>query len=169
MPPGSTDPGNPGTGNGSSVSTEQLAVSLGMSIMSSDAAGVPRLMRSFRPRAGLSGAAPEAAARDHVAALTPLWLRKAPPMALAGTGTQPLRNGATIVKLAQHVNGVLVDRGELRVLMHPDGSLAAVSGSLVAPPASPPQFAAQPGDALDHALDALHGSGRARPAIADVG
>ena len=84
MPPGTVDPGNPGTGNGQSVSTEQLAVSLGMSIMSSDPLGVPRLMRSFRPRAGLSGAAPEVAARDHVAALTPLWLRKAPPMALAG-------------------------------------------------------------------------------------
>ena len=52
-------------------------------------------------------------------------------MPLVAIGTQPLRNGATVVKLAQQVDGVVVDQGELHVLMHRDGSLAAVSGTLL--------------------------------------
>src|SRR6185503_5899782 len=119
QPPGDPDvPGSPDDGKGRPVtSNEQLAVSLGVSIMSSDATGAPRLMRAWKPRASAIGAAPEAAARDHVAALAPLWVQQARPMALAEVGTQRLRNGATFVKLAQQVNGVLVDEGELRVLM----------------------------------------------------
>ncbi|HZJ65217.1 MAG TPA: M36 family metallopeptidase [Kofleriaceae bacterium] len=170
-PPGDPDdPGSPdGGGKGRPVTpTEQLAVSLGVSIMSSDANGAPRLMRAWKPRASALAAAPEAAARDHVAALAPLWVQQATPMALANNGVQRLRNGATFVKLAQQVDGVLVDEGELRVLMHPDGALAAVSGTLL--PAMPaPAFVSSPSEALEHALDQLYGAQRARPAIAEAG
>jgi large repetitive protein len=148
--------------------TEQMAVALGVSIMSSDAQGAPRLLRSFRPRASLAGLAPDAAARDHVAALAPLWVQSAPAMALASSGTQRLRNGASVVKLVQQVDGVVVDQGELRVLLHPDGALAAVSGTLL--PAVPsPAFASSPREALERALDQQHGILRARPAIATLG
>lgn len=164
-PPPPEDPAVPGKGR-PVTPTEQLAVSLGMSIMSSDASGAPRLMRSMKPRASVAGFSPEVAARDHVAALAPLWVQNAHPMALASTGTQQLRNGATVVKLAQQVDGVLVDQGELRVLMHADGALAAVSGTLL-PAVAPPRFASSPREALERALDKQYGSLRARPAIAE--
>jgi len=162
--------GNPPVPDGghTATTTEQTAVSLGMSIMSSDALGAPRLMRSFRPRASVAGMSPEAAARDHVAALAPLWVAQARPMALASTGTQRLRNGATIVKLAQQVDGVPFDQGELHVLMDPNGSLSAVSGTLM-PAVAAPTFVSSPSAALERALDRQHGAQRARPAISVAG
>jgi hypothetical protein len=166
-PSGTGNPGGPG-GGASAPSTEQIAVSLGVSILSSDALGVPRLIQAFRPRAVVAGMAPEAAARDHVAALAPLWVKQAPAMALVSRGTQALRSGATVVKLAQQIGGVVVDQGELHVMLHPDGSLAAVSGSLL-PAVAAPSFASSPGAALDRALDRQFGSARVRPAIADLG
>jgi hypothetical protein len=105
----------------------------------------------------------EAVARDHVAALAPLWVRGAAPMALVHNGTQQLRNGATIVKLAQQVDGVLLDQGEIHVLLHADRSLAAVSGTLL-PATAAPVFVSSARDALGHALDQQFGS--ARPALA---
>ena len=163
---GSSSPEPPG--NGPPMAPEQTAVSLGVSIMSSDASGAPRLMRSFRPRASAIGFAPEAAARDHVAALAPLWVQHARPMALASTGTQQLRNGATVVKLAQQIDGVIVEDGELHVLMYGNGSLAAVSGTLL-PAVAPPRFVSSPRAALERALDQQYGAARARPAIAEAG
>jgi hypothetical protein len=168
-PPGSPGaPSNPGAPSGgrSVTPTEQTAVSLGMSILATDAAGAPRLLRSFRPRPGGAGMTPEAAALDHVAALAPLWVNQAQPMALTATGTQQLRNGATVVKLAQQINGVLVEDGELRVLMQPDGALAAVSGTL-RPAIAAPAFVSAPRDMLDRALDHRFGAARARPAVAE--
>jgi len=147
---------------------EQAAVSAGLSILSSDASGAPRLMQAIRPRASAAGLAPEAAAQDHVAALAPLWVQQARPMPLVHVGTQRLRNGAAIVKLAQQVDDVVVDQGELRVLMHRDGSLAAVSGTLQAAMARP-TFVSSAGEAVERALDQQYGSARPRPAIADGG
>jgi len=147
--------------------TEQTAVQLGMSILSSNAAGAPRLMRALSPRASIAGVAPEQAARDHVAALAPLWVHGALPAALAGHGIQRLRNGGTVVKLAQEIAGVPIHGGELRVMMHPDGSLAAVSGTLV-PQVARPSFVSSPRQALDAALDQLYGFARPRPALSEL-
>jgi hypothetical protein len=143
---------------------EQAATTMGMTIMSSDAAGAPRLMRAIVPRMPAAGLAPADAARDHVTALAPLWIKHAPAMTLADNGTQQLRNGATIVKLVQQVDGVVVHHGELRVMMHADSSLAAVSGTLRAS-APKPSFASTAAQAADRALDQLYGARRARPAI----
>jgi hypothetical protein len=158
-------PADPGPGQPAS-SVDQTATGLGMTVMASDERGVPRLMRAIAPRAGQNGATPDVIARDHVAALATLWVKGATPMPLVSSGTQELRNGATIVKLAQAVDGVLVDQGELRVLLHRDGSLAAVSGTLV-PAAAKPVFASSPREALEHALDHAFGPspGAARPAL----
>jgi large repetitive protein len=162
-------PGTPAPPDDSAGATpEQTAVSLGMSVMSSTAAGAPRLLRAIVPRAAAAGMAPAQAARDHVAALAPLWVRQAPAMALTENGSQQLRNGATVVKLAQQVDGVVVHHGELRVLMHADGSLAAVSGTLL-PAVAKPSFVATPRQALASALDDLFGKGRAQPAITETG
>ncbi|MGH2899763.1 MAG: M36 family metallopeptidase, partial [Solirubrobacteraceae bacterium] len=123
-----------------------------------------RLIRAITPRAGLRGATPEVAARDHVAALAPLWVQRATPMPLTETGTQRLRNGACVVQLAQTVDGVLIDGGDVRVLMHADGSFAAASGTLL-PAATAPVFVSSPRDAVQHALDRQFGSARAQLAI----
>ena len=58
---------------------DQNATSLGVSIMSSDANGAPRLIRAIVPRAVVAGTAPEAAARDHINALASLWVGQARP------------------------------------------------------------------------------------------
>jgi fungalysin metallopeptidase (M36)/PA domain-containing protein len=161
-------PGDPGDPGQPVPSTEQDATALGVSIMSSDAAGAPRLIRAIVPRPSVAGMAPEAAARDHVAALAPLWVRQAHPMDLIDGGTQQLRNGATVVRLAQQVDGVVVTQGELRVLLHADGSFAAVSGTLL-PSTTKPRFVSSPSAALEHALDKQYGAARPRLAITDAG
>ena len=162
--PGASSPG----GARPAAPTDPTAVALGVSVVSRDALGAPRLLRAFHPRAATAGLAPELAAREHVAALAPLWVQQASAMALVDRGTQRLRNGAAVVRLAQQVDGVVVEDGELRVLMHPDGSLAAVSGTLW-PAVAPPAFVASPSAALERALDQLFGSARARPAITQAG
>jgi len=168
-PTNPTDPTNPADPGGDqpATPTDQTAVNLGMTVMAKDASGAPRLMRSLIPRAALAGGAPEQIARDHVAALAPLWGQKAPSMALVGNGTQRLRNGATVVKLAQQIDGIPVHGGELRVMMHPSGALAAVAGTLVGA-VTKPRFASSPSQALDSALDHLYTTTRARPAITEL-
>jgi hypothetical protein len=132
---------------------------MGIAVLSSDVSGAPRLLRSIVPRPSAPGMAPAAAARDHIAALAPLWVRQAQPMALAELGTQQLRNGATLVRLAQQVEGVPVDGAEMRVLMHLDGSLAAVSGTLLPAMTAKPSFVSSPQAAVGRAI--LHQYGRA--------
>ena len=167
-PPSSSEPdpgnpGDPGSGPGpTSISVDQLATNLGVSIMAKDAHGAPRLIRAIVPRAGLPGATAAAVARDHLAALAQLWVKGAP-MDLVETSSQQLRNGATFVQLAQHVNGAVVDGGELRMLLHIDGSFAAVSGTLL-PATTLPAFTSSPREALGHALDQQFGT--TRPALA---
>ena len=158
-----TPPGDPGEVR-PATPAEQTAVTLGMSIMSTNASGAPRLMRAIVPRPGVAGMAPTQAARAHVSALAPLWVQRAQAMSLSDNGTQQLRNGSTVVKLAQHADGVLVHDSELHVMLHPDGSLAAVSGTLL-PATAKPKFVSTPAQALEHALDQVYGKLRARPAI----
>ena len=68
MPP----PVMPSSGKGRPVTAaENLAVSLGVTIMATDGSGAPRLLRSWKPRPVADGMSPEAAARDHV----DMWIR----------------------------------------------------------------------------------------------
>src|SRR3954471_12801245 len=144
-PPGGTTP----PGSSAPVATvDQKATALGMSIMSQDAGG-PRLIRAIVPRVAAPGLAPQAAARDHVAALAPLWGVQASAAPLVETGTQQLRNGATVVLFEQQINGVVVNQGDVRVMMHPDMSLAAVSGTLVVD-AVKPSFVSSASAAVGH-------------------
>jgi hypothetical protein len=110
------------------------------------------------------------AGRPHgsAAALAPLWIRQGQPMALVENGVQSLRNGATVVKLQQHVDGIPVDRGELHVLMYSDGAFAAVSGTLL-PGAVKPSFQSSAVDVVGHALDKQLGAARTRMAIRAAG
>jgi hypothetical protein len=112
--------------------------------------------------------APAAAARDHVAALKELWVAQGQTMDLVDRGTQTLRNGATIVTLAQEVDGIPVNQGEIRVLMHTDGRLAAVAGTLAAA-TTKPNFVSSSREALGHALDKQYGASRPQLAITEAG
>src|SRR6185503_114186 len=165
-----TDPGNPpGDGPGRPVTTnEQTATGMGVSIMSADPSGAPRLIRTIVPRPGGAGMSASAAARDHVAALSQLYVKNAPAMTLVENSTQQLRNGATVAKLDQMVDGVIVNQGGMRVLMHTDGSLAAVSGTLLAATMKP-NFTSSPQLALGHALDKQFGANRPQLAITEAG
>src|SRR4051794_37726221 len=169
-PPGTGDPGdpdNPNPGAPSTISTEQLATALGVSIVSSEPSGAPRLLRTIVPRPSAAGAPAAAAARDHIAALSALWVRDAQPMALADNGAQQLRNGATVVKLVQNIGGVPVHGGELHVLLGSDGGLAAISGTLL-PVAATPTFTSSATDALSHALDVHWGGARPQVTITET-
>ncbi|HSR99675.1 MAG TPA: M36 family metallopeptidase [Kofleriaceae bacterium] len=138
-----------------------------MSIMSHDA-GAPRLMRAIAPRAAAPGLTAQAAAREHVAALAPLWGAQASAAPLVETGAQQLRNGTHVVMFEQRINGVLVDQSDLRVMMYPDKSLAAVSGTLVAD-AVKGVFVSSASAAVEHALDQLHGTPRTPLALTEAG
>jgi hypothetical protein len=161
------DPGDPGQGQ-TVTPTDQKATGLGVSILSSDASGAPRLIRSIVPRAAGAGMTPGAAARDHIAALKELYVGQAQAMDLVDRGTQALRNGATIATLSQEIDGIPVNQGELHVLMHTDGALAAVSGTLVASTMKP-SFVSSPREALGHALDKQYGASRPQVEITDSG
>jgi hypothetical protein len=125
-------------------------------------------MLAIAPRTAAPGMAPAAAARDHLAALAPLWGVQASAAPLVETGTQQLRNGATVALFEQRVNGVVVNQGDVRVMMHPDNSLAAVSGTLVAD-AVKPSFVSSARAAVEHALDQLHGVARPPLVVTEAG
>jgi hypothetical protein len=54
-------------------------------------------------------------------------LRSAEP---TSQGIQPLRGGASVVRLQQTIGYIDIHQGELRVMVAPDGSLAAISGTM---------------------------------------
>src|SRR6185436_1283542 len=57
------------------AAVELAAVSLGVAIDARDERNAPRLIRAVVPRPAAGGRAPDEAARDHVAALAPLWIQ----------------------------------------------------------------------------------------------
>jgi len=146
---------------------DQLAVSLGVAVDARDDRGAPRLVRTIAPRpARRAGMTADEAARDHLAALTPLWLSNQRPAELTTSNQQRLRNGAQIVLLRQQIDHVDIHDGELRVMIQPDGSLAAISGTVLAT-SGPAKLQSTAAVAVDHALDALYGAARSRPAVTD--
>ena len=154
-PPGMQAPANP----------DQTAVTLGVAIDAREPSGAPRLIRAIVPRQSVAGMAPDQAARDHLAALAPLFLQKPQrPADLAPVATQPLRNGAKVVRMQQQIDGVDVHQGEVHVMVNPDNSLAAVSGTLRAS-SGRATFRSNAATATELALDALYGASRVHPPI----
>jgi fungalysin metallopeptidase (M36)/PA domain-containing protein/fungalysin/thermolysin propeptide len=144
---------------------DRMAVALGMTIDARDASGAPRLIRAIVPRRGAAGMTAGQAARDHLAALAPLWMpQHQRPADLTPMETQQLRNGAAIVRVQQQIDHVDVHQGEMRVMVNADGSLAAVSGTLRAS-AGRTAFQSNAATATELALDALYGAGRVHPPI----
>ena len=168
-PPSAPPPVGPGAQpTPPQTSLDQSAVALGVAIDARDDAGAPRLVRAIVPRAGAAGMTAEDAARDHVAALTPLWLSNRRAADLAVQGVQKLRNGASIIRFQQQIDGIDIRQSELHVMVQRDGSLAAISGT-VRPSGGRTAFRSTPAAAVDHALDALYGASRTRPAVTETG
>ncbi|HSS00536.1 MAG TPA: M36 family metallopeptidase [Kofleriaceae bacterium] len=140
------------------------AVALSVVIDARDEHGVPRLIRAVAPRPAPAGMTPEDAARAYVAALAPLSIERGRVADLVTRGVQKLRNGAAIVRLQQQVQQVDVYQGELRVMVQPDGTLAAVSGTL-RPSGGPVAFQSTPVVAVERALDVFYGEARPTPEI----
>lgn len=140
-------------------------VAQGVTVVSKDANGAPRLIRTITPRptkvAGLTHAQ---AAREHVASLAGLYVKKNAPTTLVDKSTQTLRNGASVVTLKQQVDGIDVHNGDLRVLVQADGSLSAISGTL-APASGKQAFQSTATQAIEHALDRMFGANRTKTAI----
>jgi large repetitive protein len=147
---------------------DRAAVALGVAIDARDAAGAPRLIRALVPRSGGIAMTAEQSARDHLAALAPLWMTQQRPAELAAHSQQRLRNGASVVRLQQRVDGVDIHHGELRVMVRPDGALAGVAGTM-RPAGGRVVFRSTATAAVDRALDALYGAARVRPATAEIG
>jgi len=150
--------------------SELTAVSFGMTIDARDErTGAPRLVRAIVPRQTLAkGMSPDQAAREHLTAIKSLWLPREKPADLASASVQQLRNGGSIVRLQQQIDNIPVHQGELRVMLHPDGALAAVSGAML-PASARTSFKSTPVAAVELALDALYGATRAHPAITVTG
>jgi len=162
-PQPTTTPTHPQTGS------ELAAVALGVTIDARDDRGAPRLVRAVVPRASsLKGMTADQAARDHLTALKPLWLSHQSAADLTAGSVQKLRNGASIVRFQQQVDGIDVHQSELHVMLQPDGSLSAVSGTVRAN-AGRSNFSSTAIAAVDRALDTLYGKTRARPAVAQTG
>jgi hypothetical protein len=161
-PAAPVDPGPPKV----QPTVDLTAVSLGVTVDARDERGAPRLVRAIVPRQAARGMTPDEAARDHLAALKPLWLSHQRASDLETHSTQRLRNGASVVRMRQQIDHIDIHQGELRVMVHDNGSLAAVSGTM-RPSGGRTAFRSTASAALDRALDVLYGRTRARPAITE--
>jgi MYXO-CTERM domain-containing protein len=128
--------------------------------------GVPTFLWSM-PGAGapaaLLAALPETAARAHLERYAPLYrLLPGDAQAARHLSTQVTASGASLVRLAQEVDGVEVFHGRMTLLLAPDGDLVGVGGHF-SPSAS--QLAAV-GGRLAFSLDAESALVRA---FADLG
>jgi hypothetical protein len=147
---------------------DMMAVTLGVAIDARDEGGRPRLVRAVVPRAGFAGMTADEAAIDHLSALTPLYLTNKRAADRTMHSAQRLRDGSSLVRLQQKVGDIDIHQGELRVMVRPNGSLAAVSGTMRASTART-TFRSTATAAVDRALDALYGKTRVRPALAEGG
>jgi hypothetical protein len=145
-------------------SNDSIAVALGVTVDARGSNNEPRLIRAVVPRQSIAGMTVEQAARDHLTALTPLWLKHQQPAPMKLNGTQTLRSGAAIVRFQQQVNGLDIHGGQIHVMVQPGGALAAVSG-VMRPSSARTTFRSTPVAAVDAVLDTLFGANRARPAI----
>lgn len=105
-----------------------LPAELGVMAVAVTPAGVPTLLHATG-HATLARATPTASAIAHVEQLAPVWGVRGAMPDLVAMGEVPVAGG-TIVRLAQELDGVRIERAELRVFVRATGELVAVSGSL---------------------------------------
>src|SRR5258708_6438814 len=102
------------------VTPVAAAIDLGVTPMSIDEVGVPRLLRGGAKTAMMPASDATASARMHVEQLAPAWgVAKEAIPALEAVGEQVMPSG-TIVRLRQVIEGIPVDRdsgGEVTVMV----------------------------------------------------
>ncbi len=138
-----------------------MAVPMASASAAGAAAAAPRLLRGGTMPA-IPAATPALSAIAHARALAPQWGATGGLADLVPIAIQPI-TGGDIVRMRQLVDGVPVDRGELRVLVGQGGTLLAASG--IAIPADAPRdrtgFASgvvrDGGAAVARAVAAVHG------------
>jgi MYXO-CTERM domain-containing protein len=108
---------------------EQRAVAQGLTILATGKDG-PRLVKATTTRPAQQGTSPAEAAREHLAALSSIWLDRGGAADLEVTAVSKLPGGATIVSLRQRVGDIEIEGGELRVLLTADQSLAGITGTV---------------------------------------
>jgi hypothetical protein len=142
------------------------ALRAGGIITSADAAGRPRFIRAVTgPAAAVvapaaPGSSPETAAREHFARFAAAYGLQGDAVASVAperTGRSP--GGDYLVRMRQQIDGIEVYRGELKVLMRPDLTLMALSGTpsdLAGVKPADRRFLLSPGQALQKALEHLY-------------
>jgi hypothetical protein len=112
------------------ASPVQAAIHLGLAPVALDDRGVPRLLTAQHV-APAPAATATASAVTHLERLAGAWgVRGTALPALEGLG-EVTTKGATIARIRQSVDGLPIDRGELRVMLRGDGELVATNGVLV--------------------------------------
>jgi hypothetical protein len=152
--------GEPLAGRPPTAATYQaLAFKAGGVITAADASGRPRFIRAVSQTAA-SATSPEAAARAHFARFAPAYGIQGDPLTdtgVAGGGRTP--RGDHLVRLRQQVGGIEIYRSDVKVVMRPDLSLVALSGSPSAITGGKPadrRFPLTAGQALARALADLY-------------
>lgn len=110
--------------------TTSSSVAVALAGLGAGGTEAPRLFRGGSMPA-VAAATPAAAAIAHVHALAPQWGAPRGTAELAPIATLPVAGG-DLVRLRQLVDGIAVERGELRLLIGPGGTLLAASGVPVA-------------------------------------
>jgi hypothetical protein len=140
--------------------TSPVAAAVGLDLLPSsiDARGVPLVLRATSVAPAPAASATEAAL-GHLGRIAGAWgvARTAMPD-LVALGEVPAPGG-TIVRVRQELDGLPIDRGELRVMVRADGGLIATSGALAsaAAPRSSPSFPIDDAQAIASAVAHAYG------------
>jgi len=106
------------------------ALALGTSPLAISERGVPRLLHGNGVPAAPATTATESA-KTHLARLAPAWGLRGTLPELVGAGEVAVEGGK-IARVTQVIDGMPVDRRELRVLVGQGGTLVAASGEMIA-------------------------------------
>ncbi len=139
---------------------EARAVEAGGVVTSVDADGVPRFIWAGDQQPATRARTIDAAAREHVERFAAAYgIPRASVGAMRAEHIRRTERGDHLIRLVQEVDGVEVYKGELKVVLRPDLSLVALSGSPSRVTGAKPAqrvFRLTPGQAVARALADLY-------------
>jgi MYXO-CTERM domain-containing protein len=142
----------PATLGATSRDTERASLALGVAPLAIEQGGAPRMLRAVGNQPAPVGLTAEAAARHHLARLAPLWLKGGKTADLELIESRKLRNGASLVRFRQRVDGIEIYGGNVAVALKSDGSLISTSGLLRTAAPNGSSFVLAPQQAVARAL-----------------
>lgn len=161
-PSGTAPQGSPPADVSPRSPDEVRASGAGGIVTAVDDDGRPRFIWASQRLAASPGLSAEDAAREHFARFAPSFGIGAHELAgMTATSLGGTRRGDHVIRLGQSVDGIEIHRSEVRVVMRPDLSLIALSGTpspVVAAKPAASQFRLTPGQALSRALSHLYGA-----------